>query len=346
MLRRAVTGLLLLASAWLEPAQAQQFCGNYNFPCWTTSGRPSTPGVGTTGYNITTGNVEWWNGTTWTFTVVASPTNSIQFNNSGVLGGSANLLWDGTGINVGVSGVLGYITFGNASSGTVKVQPVTGALGTVTASLPANTGTIAELNLAQTFTAVQTVTNGDLALLGTSTGKTTLNSGLTGASNNTLTLPTTSSDTLAGLGTTQTFTAVQTFTNSDIALLGSSTGATTFTSANASASNFTLTFPAITATVTTTIASGTAALNTTIVNSGACSSTQTFTATGAASTDAIQLSFNSDPTGTTGYAPSTNGGLFIVPWLSSNTLNIKVCNDTGANITPGGTITLNFRVVR
>ena len=46
-----------------------------------------------------------------------------------------------------------------------------------------------------------------------------------------------------------TWAAAQTFTNSDIKLLGSSTGATTFTSANAGASNFTLTFPAATGTL-------------------------------------------------------------------------------------------------
>ncbi len=46
-----------------------------------------------------------------------------------------------------------------------------------------------------------------------------------------------------------TFSAVQTFTNSDIRLLGSSTGYTTFTSANSGASNFALTFPAVTDTV-------------------------------------------------------------------------------------------------
>lgn len=51
------------------------------------------------------------------------------------------------------------------------------------------------------------------------------------------------------LGVAQTWTAVQTFTNSDIKLLGSSTGATTFTSANAGASNYTLTIPAVTDTL-------------------------------------------------------------------------------------------------
>lgn len=65
------------------------------------------------------------------------------------------------------------------------------------------------------------------------------------------------STTLAGLGTVETWTAAQTFTNSDILLLGSSTGATTFTSANAGASNFTLTFPAATDTVVTLAATQT-----------------------------------------------------------------------------------------
>ena len=58
---------------------------------------------------------------------------------------------------LGASGTLGSLTFGNATSGTLTLQTVTGALGTVTASLPANTGTIAELNLAQTFSANQIV---------------------------------------------------------------------------------------------------------------------------------------------------------------------------------------------
>jgi len=61
------------------------------------------------------------------------------------------------GITVGVEGsTVGSVAFKNATSGTITLQPATGALGTVTATLPANTGTIAELNLAQTFSAGQT----------------------------------------------------------------------------------------------------------------------------------------------------------------------------------------------
>jgi len=43
---------------------------------------------------------------------------------------------------LGASGTAGSIAFGNATSGTVTLQPVTGALGSVTASLPASTGTL------------------------------------------------------------------------------------------------------------------------------------------------------------------------------------------------------------
>jgi hypothetical protein len=59
------------------------------------------------------------------------------------------------------------------------------------------------------------------------------------------------------LSVANTWTAAQTFTNSDIKLLGSSTGATTFTSANAGASNFTVTVPAATDTLVTLAATQT-----------------------------------------------------------------------------------------
>ena len=48
---------------------------------------------------------------------------------------------DGT-IQSGASGVAGSITLGNATSGLLTLQPVTGALGTVTLSLPAATDTL------------------------------------------------------------------------------------------------------------------------------------------------------------------------------------------------------------
>ena len=106
---------------------------------------------------------------------------------------------------LGKSGTLGSLTMGNATSGLVTLQPVTGALGTVTASLPANTGTIDELNLAATYTAAKTFTNSDLLLLGSSTGATTFTSANSSATNYTITVPAIT-DTLVTLTATQTLT--------------------------------------------------------------------------------------------------------------------------------------------
>jgi hypothetical protein len=78
-------------------------------------------------------------------------------------------------------------------------------------TFPSSSATVAGLAIAQTWSALQKFTNGDLAILGSSTGYTLLESGLSSTSNNTLTLPTTSTDTLAALGTAQTWTANQTY---------------------------------------------------------------------------------------------------------------------------------------
>lgn len=85
-----------------------------------------------------------------------------------------------------------------------------------------------------------------LILAGSTSGTTVMKAAATASG--TLTLPA-ATDTVAVLGTAQTFTAPQTFTNSDLLLLGSSTGAQTFTSSNAGASNFTTTIPALTGTM-------------------------------------------------------------------------------------------------
>lgn len=77
------------------------------------------------------------------------------------------------------------------------------AAGTTTATLPANTGTIAETNLAQPWSAIQTFGSGDLVLSGSSSGSSTLNAPAAGGG--TLTLPA-GTDTLAGIAATQTLT--------------------------------------------------------------------------------------------------------------------------------------------
>lgn len=107
----------------------------------------------------------------------------------------------------------------------------------------------------------------------------------------------------------------------------------------------TMTFPSTSANVTQTIASGTKALATSAISSGTCTTAQTDTATGAVTSDAPSFTFASDPTGVTGYTPATTGMLSIVPWVTSNTINFKVCNITSSSITPGS-ISINWRVTR
>jgi hypothetical protein len=93
--------------------------------------------------------------------------NSVQYNSggtfAGVLLGAGQTVQGNSGaptataqLALGASGTLGSVKMGNATSGTVTVEPVTGALGSVTATLPANTGIVAETNLAQTWSATQT----------------------------------------------------------------------------------------------------------------------------------------------------------------------------------------------
>ena len=209
---------------------------------------------GTSGYALTTqgasADVIWAAASGGTgCTISGGAQYQIIVNNgSSACSSSANATVQVGALALGASGTLGSVAMGNATTGTVTLEPVTGALGTVVASLPANTGVIAETNLAQTWTAVQTITNSDLRLLGSSTGYTAFTSGNSSSSNYVATIPA-NTGTIAELNLAQTYTAAQTYTNSDLLLLGSSTGYTTFTSGNSSASNYTLTIPANTGTL-------------------------------------------------------------------------------------------------
>jgi len=136
------------------------------------------------------------------------------------------------------------ITFQQFSAGSVVVWQLNGLKAFYNAG---NVG-IGTNNPATLLTVVGAIEANSLKLDGSGSGSTVLQAAATASG--TLTLPA-ATDTLAAIGTAQTWTAVQTFTNSDIKLLGSSTGATTFTSANASASNFTMTVPAVTDTLAT-----------------------------------------------------------------------------------------------
>lgn len=85
---------------------------------------------------------------------------------TGVTGHTLPLL-DGTGVvftNPVTSGVAGSVNGGfclaNTTSGSICLNPTTGVLGSSVATLPANTGQIAELNLSQNWSATQQFNGG------------------------------------------------------------------------------------------------------------------------------------------------------------------------------------------
>lgn len=91
------------------------------------------------------------------------------------------------------------------------------------------------------------------------------------------------------------------------------------------------------------VASGTKALATGAISSATCTAAQTDTATGATTSSVVDASFASDPTAVTGYTPATTGMLTIISYVTADTVNFKVCNNTASSITPGA-ISLNWRV--
>lgn len=107
----------------------------------------------------------------------------------------------------------------------------------------------------------------------------------------------------------------------------------------------TMTFPSVSATITQTVFSGTKALATSAIGSGACTSAQTVAATGTLTTDVVNVGFNGDPTGVTGFVPLSTGMLTLIAYPTADTVNIKECNNTSSSITPGA-MTLNVRVAR
>lgn len=103
-------------------------------------------------------------------------------------------------------------------------------------------------------------------------------------------------------GTASTWSAAQTYNNSMFIMVGSSTGFTTLTSANAGASNFTLTLPAITDTLVTLTATQT------LTNKTLTAPTMTAPVLGTpASGSAVNLT-NIPVSQATGVLPAANGG--------------------------------------
>ena len=248
------------------------------------------------------------------------------------IGGSANFTISTGALTLGASGTLGSVTMGNATSGTLTLAPVTGALGAVTASFPANTGTVDELNLAQTFTAAKTFTNSDLLLLGSSTGANTFTAANASATNYTTTVPA-NTGTIAETNLAQTFSAIQTFNNSDIVLLGSSTGGTTLTSANAGASNFTATLPAATDTIVEL------AVTQTLTNKTLTSPTLTTPALGTPASGVM-----TNMTGTPSSIGLANGTGLPLTGLATQAANTVVMNATGSTASPTAVATVSYLI--
>ena len=97
---------------------------------------------------------------------------------------------------------------------------------------------------------------------------------------------------------------------------------------------------------TQTIGSGTITVSGDAPTSGACASEHTASVTDLQTTDVVRVGFNGDPSGVTGIAPVSTGGVFIVAYpKSAGTLGLKVCNDTALTITVG-TLVLNWTVQR
>lgn len=101
-------------------------------------------------------------------TVASSTTGQVPVYTGGTtVTGSANATLAGGALTLGVSGTAGSVKMGNATSGTLTVQPATGALGAAVISIPAATDTVALLAATQTLTnksiAASEVNSGTLA---------------------------------------------------------------------------------------------------------------------------------------------------------------------------------------
>ena len=238
---------LLFAASLLFSTGAQATC-NGQFPANTVCGNPTGSTGNPNPVPLSSFSVLFANPTAHVglSTVNGSATTAMRSDASPPLDQSISPTWTGT--HTFTNSLLRLL---GSSTGHTTFTSANGGSSNFTLTFPAVTDTLAVLGTAQTWTALQKYTNGDLGLLGSSTGYTLLESGLSGAGNNTLTLPTTSSDTLAALGTAQTWSALQQFNDGDFVLKGSASG-TLVQHAAAAAGSSVLTWPAGTTDFTAT----------------------------------------------------------------------------------------------
>lgn len=152
-------------------------------PTWSTATFPSTA--------TSAGTFLRADGTNWLASTMTLPNTSAA--GTILASGSANTVSATATPTLGVAGsVVGSIAFANATSGSITLSPVTGALGSVTLTMPAATDTIAVLAASQAFT--NKTYNG--LTITSSTGTLTVANGKTLTANSTLTLAGTDSKTL------------------------------------------------------------------------------------------------------------------------------------------------------
>ena len=260
MLRKLLLGLLL-SGAFIVPARAQQAtvtsaCGTP--PTTLLVGQVLLPFMDTGGHLCTTGGGAGNPGGSAT---------QIQFNSGGTsFGGVAGATSNGTVITFANNDLL----LTGSSTGTTTFNSANASATNYTVTFPANTGTVAETNLAQTFSAVQTFSaaNGivysgaavgtQVACLGLDASNNVVKNaaacgagggGITTVTNSdgtiTVTSPTGPTVTLAlALGHANTWTGVQSFSNGDLSLLGATSGNTLLEATAVAGAGTVATFPA------------------------------------------------------------------------------------------------------
>ena len=275
----------------------------------------------------------------------AGANTQVQFNNSGAFGASANLTWVSPVLTIGAVGVTGQLRYMGSTSGSISLQ-APAAAGANTLTWPAATDTLVGKATTDTFTNKTYDTAGAgnvLKINGTTVSAVTGTGSVVLATSPTLITPT------LGAATATSINKVSISAPATSATLSIADGKTltqnttlTYSGTDGSSVNF-----GAGGTVSYTVAIGTVALGTGAIGPGACAAAVTVSTAGILTTDIVMASFNGDPTGTTGYIPSTNGMLTIIayPAAGGGAASFKVCNNTAASITPGA-ITLNYRVTR
>lgn len=140
-----------------------------------------------------------------TFSTTGTFSSGGNFATTGTFTSGGNFSTSSTFSVTGALSIAGAFTTAAAFTQSGAFATTLTSTATTNSTLPAGTHTLAGLDVAQTWTALQIYNNSDIALLGSSTGKTTFTSANTGASDFTLTFPA-ATDTLVGRATTDTLT--------------------------------------------------------------------------------------------------------------------------------------------